>query len=94
MRHDHIEAILHKEDRETESEQDVVRETWVYIHIQCNRVHRKHIMLMFIIICVSLYGACVSGCYLVVHDCSQTHDAHMHIIFLAHETGVFDGFAV
>ena len=36
----------------------------------------------------------VSFCYLVVHDCSQAHDAHMHIILLAHEAGVLDGFAV
>lgn len=33
-------------------------------------------------------------CYLVIHDCSQAHDAHMHVVFLAHEAGVLDGFAV
>ena len=32
--------------------------------------------------------------YLVVHDRSQAHDAHMHIIFLADEARVLDGFAV
>lgn len=32
--------------------------------------------------------------YLVVHDCSQAHDAHMHIILLTHEAGVLDGFAI
>lgn len=31
--------------------------------------------------------------YLVVHDCSQAHDANMHVIFLAHEAGVLDGSA-
>lgn len=38
-------------------------------------------------------SACVSF-YLIVHDSSQAHDAHVHVIFLAHEAGVFDGFAV
>lgn len=32
--------------------------------------------------------------YLVVHDCSQAHDADMHIILLAHKARVFDGFGV
>lgn len=32
--------------------------------------------------------------YLIVHDCSETHDAHMHVILLTHYPGVFDGFAV
>lgn len=31
--------------------------------------------------------------YLVVHDCSQAHDANMHVVFLAHESGVLDGSA-
>lgn len=31
--------------------------------------------------------------YLVVHDRSQAHDANMHVVFLAHETGVLDGSA-
>ncbi len=37
--------------------------------------------------------ASVTVRYLIVHDCPQAHDAHMHIILLAHETGVLDGFA-
>lgn len=32
--------------------------------------------------------------YLIVHDGSQAHDAHVHVVFLADETGVLDGFAV
>lgn len=31
--------------------------------------------------------------YLVVHDCSQAHDANMHVVLLAHESGVLDGSA-
>lgn len=55
--------------------------------------------LLYVRLCVSLYITIpfkwsVGVCYLVVHDRSQAHDAHMHIIFLAHEAGVFDGFAV
>lgn len=36
---------------------------------------------------------CVRGprWYLVVHDGSQTHDANVHVVFLAHESGVLDG---
>lgn len=32
--------------------------------------------------------------YLVVHDRSQAHDAHVHVVLLAHQAGVLDGFAV
>ena len=32
--------------------------------------------------------------YLVVHDGSQAHDAHVDVVFLADETGVLDGFGV
>lgn len=42
----------------------------------------------------SLHVECRCHWYLIVHDCSQAHDAHVHIIFLAHEAGVLDGFAV
>lgn len=41
-----------------------------------------------------LCGSLLCFLYLIVHDCSQAHDANMHIIFLADKAGVLDGFAV
>lgn len=42
---------------------------------------------------LDLFMRCVTVRYLVVHDGSQAHDAHVHVVFLADEAGVLDGFA-
>lgn len=34
-----------------------------------------------------------SSAYLVVHNSSETHDAHMNIIFFTHQTGVLQSSA-
>lgn len=94
MRHDHIEAILHGETEKQWAGCGKKKKNYVFNTWQ----HRKRII------------PSMSDCaphrtvqremqvqplvYLIVHDCSQAHDAHMHIIFLAHEPRVLDGFAV
>lgn len=98
--HDHIEAILHEEDRERESENRMWSEKAKYIEIVTAQETQTLTFLCYIVR-VSLYNTVpfkwavsVTVWYLIVHDCSQAHDAHMHIIFLADEAGVLDGFAV
>lgn len=91
MRHDHIEAILREEERDRQ--QDVVRPKR-----GTNAAHHS---------AGNVYMSCLTNIgppriheplrdtvgYLVIHNGSQAHDAHMHVILLADKSGVLDGFA-
>lgn len=71
--------------KKSKTEQDVVSK-----HLSaCKYTHTR-------ISCQSVCKPPIFDChrqYLVVHDCSQAHDANMHVVFLAHEAGVLDGSA-
>lgn len=103
MGHDQIEAILERE-KEVVIKKDVVaantnpmlicgsyRKHHTYI---CNRnvqIEGEDFGLVVIILHIGNRGYLYW--YLIVHDCSQAHDANVHIILLAHKPGVLDGFA-
>lgn len=53
VRHDHIEAILHEEDRERE--QDVVRETCVFEHFTTQETHNPLLWQIRVRLYMSLY---------------------------------------
>lgn len=76
MRHHHIEAILREKEQDRRGCGQLKYDANICIHHLTD-------------LCQSVYYWC--HWYLVVHDCSQAHDANMHVVFLAHESGVLDG---